>query len=73
MSSGARSRLPFALLTGIGTGWMVWETGFWLFKARSSATQAASHELGRAIALAVRFAHGHWYGLDGVGDWVLVV
>ena len=98
IGSGARSRLPFALLTGAGVGWMLWETGFVrftgygdislrgqgygdtvlncyssgaiiggaepvfrvVFKGRSRGTQAASHKLGRAVALAVSFAHGRW-------------
>ena len=42
------------------------------FKARSGATQAASHWLGRAVALAVSEAHGRWCELEGGGDWVLV-
>ena len=40
------------------------------FKGRSGATQAASHWLGRAVALAVREAHGRWCELEGGGDWV---
>ena len=42
------------------------------FKGGSRATQAASHKLGRAVALAVSGAHGRWCGLDGGGDWVLL-
>ena len=37
-------------------------------KRRSDATQAASHWLGRAVALAVRFAHGRWCELGDRGD-----